>query len=108
MRVFSSSAGGGEPAGAGAGAAESSLAGGGGAASVSITASIAPTGSIAPTCPPRLLTVPETGAGISTTALSVWTSTMTWSAFTASPAPTRQWTISPSLSPSPTSGRSNR
>src|SRR5262249_745777 len=47
---------------------------------------------------------PVRGAGISTLALSVMTSTIGWCSFTASPALTIQRTISPSATPSPMSG----
>src|SRR5215467_3362847 len=47
---------------------------------------------------------PVRGAGISTLALSVMTSTIGWCSFTASPGLTIQRTISPSATPSPMSG----
>src|SRR5688500_4768230 len=48
---------------------------------------------------------PARGDGISTVALSVITSTIGWSSVTTSPSATFHWTISPSTTPSPISGR---
>ena len=51
--------------------------------------------------------MPEAGAGISTVALSVITSTTGSSSFTEAPSATIQRTISPSCTPSPMSGNLN-
>ena len=57
-----------------------------------------------PTSPPSATTVPATGDGISTVALSVITSASGWSSRTDSPTLTCHSTISASATPSPTSG----
>jgi hypothetical protein len=57
-----------------------------------------------PTSPPSATTVPATGDGISTVALSVITSASGWSSFTTSPGFTLQATSSTSAMPSPMSG----
>ena len=77
------------------------------ASSVSMAASNAPTGMTSLAWPPWRTSTPATGDGISTIALSVCTSTNSWSALTVSPTSTNHRTTSPSLSPSPTSGRLN-
>ena len=74
------------------------------APSISRRISSAPTASDSPTLPPSATTVPCTGDGISTVALSVMTSARIWSSVTASPGWTRQATTSHSAIPSPTSG----
>jgi hypothetical protein len=63
-----------------------------------------PTAITWPTVPPWLCTVPDTGEGISTVALSVMTSARIWSSVTTSPGCTRQATSSTSAMPSPMSG----
>ena len=50
------------------------------------------------------VTVPETGAGSSTVALSVSSTTTGWSRLTRSPALTSHWPIWTSVMDSPTSG----
>ena len=75
--------------------------------SVSITASSEPTGTFSPSAPWMEITLPDTGAGISTTVLSVDTSTSGWSSSMESPAATCQWVISASAMPSPTSASLN-
>ena len=77
------------------------------AAPSSTTRSTSPTEITAPTSPPRATTVPVTGAGISTTALSVSISTTGWSSTTWSPTATSHDTISASVNPSPMSTRRN-
>jgi len=74
------------------------------APSTSRRISSAPTASDSPTLPPRPFTVPCTGDGISTVALSVMTSARIWSSLIASPGCTRQATTSTSAMPSPRSG----
>ncbi len=64
----------------------------------------APTASTVPTSPPSEATVPATGDGISTVALSVITSASTWSSSTTSPGLTCHATSSTSAMPSPRSG----
>src|SRR4051812_28665502 len=63
-----------------------------------------PTASTSPMSPPSDVTMPATGEGSSTVALSVITSTITWSSAMVSPAATCHSTISASAIPSPTSG----
>src|SRR5215472_6195354 len=86
-------------AGAAAGAADSPA-----AESVSKTTSSAPTGIESPGAPASDTIRPLTGAGTSTTALSVDISTSGWSSLTTSPAFARQFTISADTVPSPRSG----
>ena len=69
--------------------------------------STCPTGQICPSAYMRFRIRPARGAGISTVALSVITSTIGWSARTTSPSATSQRTISPSTTPSPMSGSLN-
>ena len=57
-----------------------------------------------PTALPKASTLPATGEGISTVALSVITSAMDWSSATMSPGCTCQVTSSTSAMPSPISG----
>ena len=71
---------------------------------VSSTMSSAPTGTMSPGAPVIESTRPLTGAGTSTAAFSVMTSTTTSSSATVSPGFTRQPTISASTVPSPRSG----
>src|SRR6202050_1931625 len=71
---------------------------------VSNTISGEPTAILAPGTPLIDSTRPLTGAGTSTAALSVITSTMSWSSVTASPGLVCQATISASTVPSPRSG----
>jgi len=66
--------------------------------------SSAPTGTMSPAAPVVEITRPLTGAGTSTAAFSVMTSTTTSSSATVSPGFTRQPTISASTVPSPRSG----
>jgi len=66
--------------------------------------SSAPTGTMSPGAPVVETTRPLTGAGTSTAAFSVMTSTITSSSATTSPGFTRQPTISASTVPSPRSG----
>ena len=73
----------------------------------STTMSTSPTEITEPTSPPRATTVPVTGAGISTTALSVSISTTGWSSTTRSPTATSHLTTSASVSPSPMSANRN-
>jgi hypothetical protein len=63
-----------------------------------------PTGTTWPSSARSAAIVPARGAGISTLALSVMTSTSGWSSRTDSPGFTSQRTISPSATPSPMSG----
>src|SRR5262245_52620435 len=72
-----------------------------------MTTSTSPTWIFWPAAAARRKTMPARGAGISTTALSVSTSTSGWSGRTRSPSWTSQRTISPSWIPSPTSGKRN-
>src|SRR5262249_38295903 len=72
-----------------------------------MTTSTSPTWIFWPAAVARRKTTPARGAGISTTALSVSTSTSGWSGRTRSPSWTSQRTISPSWIPSPTSGKRN-
>jgi hypothetical protein len=74
------------------------------AASLSMTTSSEPTGTFSPTAPWIETTVPATGAGLSTIALSVVTSTSVWSSSTRWPTATCHFAISASAVPSPTSG----
>ena len=64
----------------------------------------APTGIELPGTPASARTRPVTGAGISTTALSVETSAIVWPSTTSSPGLTCQATISAATVPSPRSG----
>lgn len=66
-----------------------------------------PTGTVSPSPARCLTTVPAAGAGTSTVALSVITSTTGWCSSTAVPSATSHWTISPSAMPSPISGSLN-
>ncbi len=75
--------------------------------SVSNTMSSEPTGTDSPGLPVVETTLPLTGEGTSTAALSVITSTMTSSSATTSPGFTRQATISAWTVPSPRSGSLN-
>ena len=63
-----------------------------------------PTGRMSPASPTTLLTVPSTGDGISTVALSVITDRIGSSSLTESPTATIHSTTSPSTTPSPISG----
>src|SRR5690606_37805810 len=63
-----------------------------------------PTGITSPTRPPSANTLPCTGEGTCTVALSVMTSASTWSSTTASPSFTCHSTSSTSAMPSPMSG----
>src|SRR5690606_13845264 len=63
-----------------------------------------PTGMTSPTFPPRASTLPCTGDGTCTVALSVMTSASTWSSTTSSPSLTCHSTSSTSAMPSPMSG----
>ena len=63
-----------------------------------------PTAILSPGSPEVDTTVPLTGAGTSTAALSVMTSTMIWSSLTESPGLVCHATISASTVPSPKSG----
>ena len=78
-----------------------------GEAPSAITTSAVPTGTTSPS-PTRIRsTVPAAGEGISTVVLSVWISTSGSSSATAWPSETSQRAISPSVRPSPRSGRRN-
>ena len=66
-----------------------------------------PTGIVSPSPARSLTTVPAAGAGTSTVALSVMTSTTGWCSSTVAPSATSHWTISPSAMPSPMSGSLN-
>ena len=66
--------------------------------------SSAPTARTPPTSAPRATTVPATGEGISTVALSVMTAANSWSSSTDWPTSTCHSTNSASATPSPTSG----
>ncbi len=68
---------------------------------------VCPTGRMSPTPPLRVLTVPSTGLGIVTVALSVMTSRTGSSSLTVAPTSTCQATTSPSTTPSPISGSLN-
>ncbi|KKJ07777.1 hypothetical protein XF14_06810 [Burkholderia gladioli] len=59
---------------------------------------------MSPALPPSATTVPVTGEGISTEALSVITSASAWSSLTWSPTCTCQSPSSTSAMPSPMSG----
>src|SRR5512141_585429 len=72
--------------------------------STSMRISSAPTAITSPMLPPREMTLPFTGEGISTVALSVITSATAWSSSTVSPGFTCQPTSSTSAIPSPMSG----
>src|SRR5688500_4546692 len=72
--------------------------------STSSRISSAPTAICSPTVPPSEATLPATGDGISTVALSVITSARTWSSLTVSPGCTCQATSSTWAMPSPMSG----
>ena len=63
-----------------------------------------PTGRMSPASPTTLLTVPSTGDGISTVALSVITDKIGSSSLILSPTATIHSTTSPSTTPSPMSG----
>src|ERR1700722_11680497 len=65
----------------------------------------APVAMTSPGCPCNVFTIPENGAGTSTTAFAVSTASIGWSTVTASPTWTCQRTISASARPSPRSGR---
>ena len=65
------------------------------------------TGTVSPSWARSSTSFPSAGAPISTVALSVMTSTMSWSSLTVSPALTFQDVISPSATPSPMSGSLN-
>ncbi len=65
----------------------------------------APVAMTSPGCPYNVFTIPENGAGTSTTAFAVSTASIGWSTVTASPTLTCQRTISASARPSPRSGR---
>src|ERR1043165_9793228 len=73
----------------------------------SICTSTAPTGTTEPASATIFLIVPRTGLVIGTVALSVITSTSSWSSVTESPSATIHFTISPSATPSPMSGSGN-
>ena len=75
--------------------------------STSKTINSAPTGIISPGFPVVDTTLPFTVEGIDTVALSVISSTKGSSSFTVSPGFTFHFTISPSTTPSPTSGSLN-
>ena len=79
----------------------------GGVSSESNSTRVEPTAIMSPTPPLRELTTPLTGEGMVTDALSVMTSTIGSSSFTASPTLTCHWTTSPSTTPSPMSGSLN-
>ena len=70
-----------------------------------ITTSTVPTGTVAPSATRMLATLPAAGDGISTVVLSVWISTSGWSSAISSPSATSQRAISPSVRPSPRSGK---
>ncbi len=74
------------------------------APSTSMRMSSLPTAITSPSLPPSASTVPATGEGISTVALSVITSARLWSSVTASPGCTCHATSSTSAMPSPMSG----
>ena len=76
-------------------------------AAVSKATNSAPTATMSPGSPVVRNTTPVTGAGTSTLALSVITSTMRSPSVTDSPATTCHSTISASTIPSPRSGSSN-
>ena len=71
----------------------------------SITTITFPTGTTSPSAARIFAIVPARGAVISTVALSVMTSTIGWSSATTSPSFTSHLTTSPSVRPSPMSGR---
>src|SRR5690606_24190943 len=71
------------------------------------TTSTSPTGITSSTAPRSSSTLPALGAPMVTVALSVMTSTISWSSLTVSPSATSQPTISPSVTPSPISGSLN-
>src|SRR5690625_4308064 len=68
---------------------------------------VSPTMATSPSATCSFFTVPSTGDGISTTALSFWTSHRESSSFTSSPSSKNHLTISPSWIPSPISGNLN-
>ncbi|MCY1451658.1 hypothetical protein D9M71_685340 [compost metagenome] len=74
------------------------------APSTSMRISSLPTAMTSPGWPPRARTLPLTGEGISTVALSVMTSATTWSSVTVSPTLTNHSTSSTCAMPSPISG----
>jgi hypothetical protein len=74
------------------------------APSTSSRTSSDPTAICWPGSPPSATTLPATGEGISTVALSVITSARIWSSATTSPGFTRHSTSSTSAMPSPMSG----
>jgi hypothetical protein len=73
-------------------------------APTSNTISGEPTATFSPGAPVTETTLPLTGAGTSTAALSVITSTMIWSSATVAPGAVCQAMISASTVPSPRSG----
>ncbi len=75
--------------------------------STSSTTSVSCTLAISPSLPMVRSTFPRRGLGMVTVALSVITSTSGWSSTISSPAFTSHLTISPSTTPSPTSGSLN-
>src|SRR5581483_717851 len=97
--VFSSSAG--LAAGAAAGGAEAA------SPPTLIVMMTSPTLTVWPSLAFSSAMVPVLGLLIMTVALSVMTSTMSWSSFTAWPGFTCHWTISPSCTPSAMSGSLN-
>ncbi len=96
----------GSMSGAAAAVGSAAAAAAGSAVSVVVSMRISgePTDSTSPTSAPTDSTTPATGDGSSTVALSVMTSTNTWSSATVSPTLTCHSTISASAMPSPTSG----
>ena len=72
--------------------------------STSMRISSLPTAITSPGWPPRANTLPLTGEGISTVALSVMTSATTWSSAIMSPTLTNHSTNSTCAMPSPMSG----
>src|SRR5829696_4289405 len=66
-----------------------------------------PTSTVSPSAWCSSETTPAYGDGISTAAFAVSTSTIGWLSFTSSPGPTNHLRISPSVRPSPRSGRLN-
>ena len=75
--------------------------------SPSTTSMSAPTLTRSPSSTHSLVTVPDAGAGIVTTALSLSTSAIGWFSSTRSPTATSHFTSSTSARPSPMSGRKN-
>ena len=72
-----------------------------------MSTSTEPTATLSPAAACSLITLPDTGEGISTAAFSVSMSTSGWSSVMVSPALTRQAAISDSAMPSPMSGSLN-